>query len=48
MDVSVVIPLFDEQDSLEELFDWIAKTMQSSGLSYELIFIDDGSKDQSW
>tara|TARA_B100001093_G_scaffold96417_2_gene88398 strand:+ start:1463 stop:2413 length:951 start_codon:yes stop_codon:yes gene_type:complete len=48
MDISVVIPLLDEQESLEELFDWIAKTMQSSGLTYELIFIDDGSKDQSW
>ena len=48
MDISVVIPLLDEQESLEELSDWIAKTMQSSGLTYELIFIDDGSKDQSW
>lgn len=48
MDVSVVIPLLDEQDSLEELHDWIAKTMQTNGLTYELLFIDDGSRDSSW
>ena len=48
MDISVVIPLLDEQDSLGELHEWIAKTMQSNGFSYELIFIDDGSRDQSW
>tara|TARA_Y200000002_G_scaffold325679_1_gene287906 strand:- start:452 stop:1402 length:951 start_codon:yes stop_codon:yes gene_type:complete len=48
MDISVVIPLLDEQDSLLELHDWIAQVMQSNRLSYELIFIDDGSKDDSW
>ena len=48
MDISVVIPLLDEQDSLVELHDWIAQTMQSNRLTYELIFIDDGSRDQSW
>lgn len=48
MDVSVVIPLLDEQDSLGELHEWIVKTMQSYEFSYELIFIDDGSRDQSW
>lgn len=48
MDVSVVIPLLDEQDSLEELHDWIARTMQTNGLTYELLFIDDGSRDSSW
>ena len=48
MDISVVIPLLDEQDSLVELHDWIAQIMQSNQLTYELIFIDDGSRDQSW
>ena len=48
MDISVVIPLLDEQDSLVELHDWIAHVMQSNQLTYELIFIDDGSRDQSW
>ena len=48
MDISVVIPLLDEQDSLIELHDWIAQVMQSNQLTYELIFIDDGSRDDSW
>lgn len=48
MDISVVIPLLNEQDSLVELHDWIAKVMQSNRFSYEIIFIDDGSTDGSW
>ncbi len=48
MDISVVIPLLNEQDSLNELHDWIAKVMQSNRFSYEIIFIDDGSTDASW
>ncbi|WP_406683111.1 glycosyltransferase [Seonamhaeicola sp. MEBiC1930] len=48
MNISVVIPLLNEQDSLKELHDWIAKVMQSNHFSYELIFIDDGSTDESW
>lgn len=48
MDISVVIPLLNEQDSLTELHDWIAKVMQSNNFSYEIIFIDDGSTDDSW
>ena len=48
MDISVVIPLLDEQDSLVELHDWIAQVMQSNRLTYGLIFIDDGSRDDSW
>ncbi len=48
MDISVVIPLLNEQDSLEELHDWIASVMQSNHLSYEILFIDDGSSDSSW
>ena len=48
MDISVVIPLLNEQDSIEELHDWIVSVMQSNELSYEILFIDDGSTDNSW
>lgn len=48
MDISLVIPLLNEQESLSELHDWIAKVMQSNRFSYEIIFIDDGSTDASW
>ncbi|PHQ55692.1 MAG: glycosyltransferase [Lutibacter sp.] len=48
MDISVVIPLLNEDESLHELHDWIAKVMQSNRYSYELLFIDDGSTDDSW
>ncbi|WP_100614849.1 glycosyltransferase family 2 protein [Confluentibacter citreus] len=48
MNISVVIPLLNEQDSLNELHDWIAKVMQANHYSYEIIFIDDGSTDESW
>jgi len=48
MDISVVIPLLNEHDSLEELHDWIASVMQSNQYSYEILFIDDGSADDSW
>lgn len=48
MQISVVIPLLNEEESLPELYDWIAKVMQSNQFLYELIFIDDGSTDNSW
>jgi glycosyltransferase involved in cell wall biosynthesis len=48
VDISVVIPLFNEEESLPELFDWITRTMQQHNFSYEVIFVDDGSKDKSW
>lgn len=48
MDISVVIPLLNEKDSLKELHDWIVSVMQSNSFSYELLFIDDGSTDGSW
>ena len=48
MDVSIVIPVFDESESLEELNKWIHKSFLDTVLSYEIIYIDDGSKDQSW
>ena len=48
MDISIVIPLLNEEESLQELHDWIAKVMQSNRFSYEILFIDDGSDDGSW
>ncbi len=48
MNLSIVIPLLNEEESLNELYHWIATVMQSNGFLYELIFIDDGSTDNSW
>lgn len=48
MNLSIVIPLLNEEESLTELYHWIANTMQSNGFLYEIIFIDDGSTDASW
>ncbi|OZV68107.1 glycosyltransferase family 2 protein [Winogradskyella aurantia] len=48
MDISVVIPLLNEDESLKELHHWIVSVMQSHSFSYEIIFIDDGSTDNSW
>ena len=48
MDISVVVPLFNEEESLPELVAWIKKVMESSHLSYEIVLIDDGSHDDSW
>ncbi|MAB50084.1 MAG: glycosyltransferase [Flavobacteriaceae bacterium] len=48
MNISVVIPLLNERDSLKELHDWIVSVMQSNSFSYEILFIDDGSTDNSW
>ncbi|WP_248723898.1 glycosyltransferase family 2 protein [Seonamhaeicola sp. ML3] len=48
MNISVVIPLLNEQESIKELHNWIADVMQSNHFSYEIIFIDDGSTDESW
>lgn len=48
MNISVVIPLLNEQESLPELCKWIEKVMQSHNFSYEILFVDDGSTDQSW
>ena len=48
MDISVIIPLLNEEESLQELHDWIAKVMKSNRFMYEIIFIDDGSTDSSW
>lgn len=48
MNISVVIPLLNEEESLQELHNWIAMVMQSNNYLYEIIFIDDGSTDTSW
>lgn len=48
MDISVVIPLYNEAESLPELFDWIERVMKEHNFSYEVIFINDGSTDNSW
>ena len=48
MNISVVIPLLNEEESIKELHLWIAKVMQANSFSYEVIFIDDGSTDTSW
>jgi len=48
IDISVVIPLLDEQESLVELHEWIKKVMDNNGFSYEIVFVDDGSSDDSW
>jgi glycosyltransferase involved in cell wall biosynthesis len=48
MDISVVIPLFNEEESLPELTSWIEKVMMEHHFSYEILLIDDGSRDNSW
>lgn len=48
MDISVVIPLYNEEESLPELYAWITRVMEANGFSYEILFIDDGSTDGSW
>ena len=48
MNISIVIPLLNEQESLPELHNWIVKVMSTHNFSYEILFIDDGSTDASW
>lgn len=48
MQISVVIPLLNEYESLPELHEWIARVMKEHNFSYEVVFVDDGSKDKSW
>jgi glycosyltransferase involved in cell wall biosynthesis len=48
MQISVVVPLFNEAESLPELVQWIDRVMQANNYSYEVIMVDDGSKDNSW
>ena len=48
MDISVIIPLFNEEESLPELYAWIERVMNDNGFSFEVIFVNDGSTDHSW
>ena len=48
MDISVLIPLYNEEESLPELCSWIKKVMLENNYSYEVLLLDDGSKDNSW
>ena len=48
MDISVVVPLYNEEESLPELFAWIERVMKARDFSYEVIFVNDGSTDRSW
>ena len=48
MDISIVVPLFNEEESLPELYAWIERVMKANGFSYEVIFVNDGSTDRSW
>ncbi len=48
MDISVVVPLYNEEESLGELYEWIARVMAANGFTYEVIFVNDGSTDGSW
>ncbi len=48
MDISVVIPLYNEDESLPELYDWIERVMAANNFSFEVIFVNDGSTDRSW
>ena len=48
MDISVIVPLFNEEESLPELHAWIQRVMIANGFSYEIIFVNDGSTDNSW
>lgn len=48
MNLSIVVPLFNEEESLPELYEWITRVVTKLGFSYEIIFVDDGSNDASW
>jgi glycosyltransferase involved in cell wall biosynthesis len=48
MDISVIVPLYNEEESLPELTDWIRRVMEQHGFSYEILLVDDGSTDGSW
>jgi glycosyltransferase involved in cell wall biosynthesis len=48
IDVSIVVPSYNEEESLSELFEWISRVMKTHGFTYEVIFVDDGSTDRSW
>lgn len=48
MNISVVVPSFNEAESIPELYEWIVRVMKAHTFTYEIIFVDDGSTDSSW
>ena len=48
MDISIVVPLYNEEESLPELYKWIERVMKANAFSFEVIFVNDGSTDHSW
>ena len=48
MDITVIVPLFNEEESLPELCAWIERVMKANNFTYEIIFVNDGSTDRSW
>lgn len=48
MDISIIVPLYNEAESLPKLNEWIARVMKENGFSYEVIYVNDGSTDESW
>ena len=48
MDISIVLPVYNEEESLRELSDWIDKVLSQHSYQYEVIMVDDGSSDKSW
>lgn len=48
LNISVVVPLYNEEESLPELYSWIVRVMESHGFTFEVIFVNDGSTDHSW
>ena len=48
MDISIIVPLYNEAESLPKLYEWIARVMKENKFSYEVIFVNDGSTDESW
>ena len=48
MDISIVVPSYNEDESLPHLAEWIDRVMKEHGFTYEVIIVDDGSKDKTW
>ena len=48
MDITVIVPLYNEEESLPELYAWIERVMKKNNFSFEVIFVNDGSTDHSW
>ena len=48
LDISVIVPAYNEEESIPELSDWISRVMTKHGFTYEIILIDDGSTDGTW